>query len=142
MSAFVLDPALLENNILLGRTPLSDVLLADNAAIPWFVLVPHTTVVELCDLDAASHLGLFEEVNLVARAMRDEWAVDKLNIAAIGNIVRQLHIHVVGRRSDDDCWPAVVWGRPALQRYTEPRISELRHWLSTTLGSRFTPGAL
>lgn len=139
MDDFVLDPVLLESNILLGHTAFSHVLLADNAAVPWFVLVPHTTVVELCDLDAASHVGLFEEVNLIARAVRTEWTVDKLNIAAIGNIVRQLHVHVVGRRTDDYCWPAVVWGQPAPQRHTAPQVDELRDWVTRTLGQRFTP---
>jgi diadenosine tetraphosphate (Ap4A) HIT family hydrolase len=139
VSAFALDPALLQHGFLLGRTPLCHVLLADNAAVPWFILVPETTAVELCDLDAATHTELFQEVHLLGRALRSTFDVDKLNVAAIGNVVRQLHVHVVGRRREDYCWPDVVWGRPPPERYSTARVAALGLWVASALPGRFTP---
>lgn len=139
MTTFAIDPTLLQNGFLLGRTPLCHVLLADNAALPWFMLVPETTAVELCDLDPGTHVALFEEAHLLGRALRGTFAVDKLNVAAIGNVVRQLHVHVVGRRRDDYCWPDVVWGKPPPERYSAARVAALGSWVATALPGRFTP---
>jgi diadenosine tetraphosphate (Ap4A) HIT family hydrolase len=92
---------------------LSDVRLMDNAHYPWLVLVPRIPdAVEWIDLDERDRHRLLDEAARCAVALRS-CGVDKLNIGAIGNIVAQLHVHVVARRRDDAAWPAPVWGGPA-----------------------------
>ena len=66
---------------------------------------------------------LWEEVNSVAEFVRANFKIDKLNIGAIGNVVSQLHVHVVGRRKDDYCWPGVVWGSSTEKRYTDDEVA-------------------
>jgi diadenosine tetraphosphate (Ap4A) HIT family hydrolase len=139
MDGFVLDAAFAPANIVLGRTRLCHVLVADNAAVPWFVLVPETAAEELCDLDAATHAILMDEVHHLGRALRARFVVDKLNVAAIGNVVRQLHVHVVGRRREDYCWPGVVWGQPAPARLGTTVLAAYRAWLTDVFHDRFTP---
>ena len=138
MDGFALDPAFAASNVRLGRTALNHVLAADNAAVPWFVLVPETQAIELCDLDPATHAALMDEVHRLGRAVRNELGVDKLNVAAIGNVVRQLHVHVVGRRRDDYCWPDVVWGRPAPAPLSGAEVAARRAFVARVLGERFT----
>lgn len=125
MQAFALDPKLLGPCLRLGRLPQSHLLLMDNAALPWFVLVPETAEVELCDLPPAVHERLFDEVRGVSLFIRRRFDIDKLNVAANGNVVRQLHVHVVGRRFDDYCWPDVVFGTPAPSRWQAPDVERL-----------------
>ena len=102
---FVLDERLQRDCFFLGRLELSQLLLLNNAAVPWFILVPEVAVTELCDLDEHQHGVLMDESRRVAEFVRQTFAVDKLNVAAIGNVVSQLHLHVIGRRKDDYCWP-------------------------------------
>ena len=113
MPEFIVHPRLLADCHQLGCLALCRVLLNRNATVPWFILVPDLgqEIVELHELDETSRQQLATELDLVARFTRARFDVAKLNIAAIGNIVQQLHVHVVGRRPDDPCWPGVVWGR-------------------------------
>lgn len=97
----------------------------NNALFPWFILVPETDVVELCDLDPASQQILLEEINRLSRFVKESFPIDKLNVAAIGNVVKQLHIHVIGRRTDDPCWPGVVWGAGQSKPYSEVEREEI-----------------
>lgn len=106
-------PRLLEDCHVLGQLELCRVLLHRNSSVPWFILVPDVAaeLTELHELDAATRQRLDAELDLVARFTKARFDVAKLNVAAIGNIVPQLHVHVIGRRPDDPCWPGVVWGR-------------------------------
>ena len=131
--SFTLDPHLERECFTLGRLPLCHVLLMDNAAIPWLILVPETDVYELCDLDPAMHQRLFQEVHLLSRFARRHFPTDKLNVAAIGNIVRQMHLHVISRRRDDYCWPGPVWGTTAPSRYDGAQVETLRLALASEL---------
>lgn len=108
---FELDPHLGRETTRLGRLDGAHVLLMHEAAVPWFLLVPETDVVELCDLDPHAHARLLAAAHMLGRFVREHFAADKLNVAAIGNIVRQLHVHVIGRRRDDPWWPGTVWGQ-------------------------------
>lgn len=112
MPEFIVHPRLLADCHQLGCLELCRVLLNRNATVPWFILVPEVgqEIVELHELDETSRHQLAIELDLVARFTRARFDVAKLNIAAIGNIVQQLHVHVVGRHPDDPCWPGVVWG--------------------------------
>ncbi len=85
-------------------------LLHKNASIPWVIIVPVTDVVEVFDLPLLHQQDLSELIKKISVYLQQEFAVTKMNIAAIGNIVSQLHIHVIGRKIDDACWPDVVWG--------------------------------
>jgi diadenosine tetraphosphate (Ap4A) HIT family hydrolase len=123
---FELDSRLQQDCFRLGRLDLCHLLLLDNAAVPWFILVPETSVSEICDLASAQQLTLLQEMNVVANFVRQTFVIDKLNVAAIGNIVRQLHVHVVGRRATDYCWPGVVWGTVPPERYTEEQLAQIR----------------
>jgi diadenosine tetraphosphate (Ap4A) HIT family hydrolase len=109
---FAVHPRLLADCHQLGRLALCRVLLNRNATLPWFILVPEVgqEIVELHELGGVRRQQLATELDLVATFTKARFDVAKLNIAAIGNIVQQLHVHVVGRRPDDPCWPGVVWG--------------------------------
>jgi diadenosine tetraphosphate (Ap4A) HIT family hydrolase len=89
---------------------LSRLLAMNDANYPWLILVPRRAgVSEIIDL-GSEQSALMDEIALVSRALKDETRCDKLNVAAIGNVVPQLHVHVVARRKDDAAWPKPVWG--------------------------------
>ena len=108
---FELDPRLAADTHHLARWPLSDVLLMDDARYPWLIVVPRVAGArDLIDLDEAARMQLGQEADAAAMALRDVFAPDKLNVASLGNVVEQLHLHVIARFRDDDAWPAPVWG--------------------------------
>ena len=105
-----LHPQLAADTVPVCDLALSRLLAMNDANFPWLVLVPRRAgVSEIIDLGAEQSL-LMDEISLVSRALKDETCCDKLNVAAIGNVVPQLHIHVVARRKDDAAWPKPVWG--------------------------------
>lgn len=110
-SGFVLDPAIAATTYLLGDWPLSRVFLVDDARFPWLMLVPRRVgASEIIDLSPADRQQLFDETMRAAEALRAVAGPDKLNIGALGNIVRQLHLHIIGRFVSDPAWPGPVWG--------------------------------
>lgn len=124
MQGFTLHPQLVEDCHELGRLGASRVLLHRNASLPWFILVPEVAVevTEWHELEAGQRRELDEAICRVARLLRRQPQVRKVNIAAIGNLVPQLHVHVVGRWPGDPCWPGVVWGRlPAGPEWLPPQ---------------------
>lgn len=138
MNEFALDARLRADCHVLGRLPLCEVLLLNRAEVPWFILVPRTTPIDLCDLTAAEQGQLLGEVSQLSRVIRQHFAATKLNVAAIGNRVAQLHVHVIGRRTDDPWWPGVVWGQPSSKTYADARVAAIRTLLSAELGAAFT----
>lgn len=122
---FTLDEQLQKDCFVLGRMEFSRVLLMNNASVPWFVLVPNTQETEIFDLPSPERAMLWDEVDRMAEYLRRDPAIDKLNVAAIGNVVSQLHVHIVGRRQDDYCWPDVVWGRPSEEKYADEAVAEI-----------------
>jgi len=130
VTEFVLDERLQKDCFDLGGFELCRVLLMNNAAVPWFILVPETDMAEICDLPVAQQAELWAEVRDIAEFVRNHYQIDKLNIAAIGNVVSQLHIHVVGRSTDDYCWPDVVWGKAAPASLGADRVTDVKQDLA------------
>lgn len=129
MNSFTLDPRLANDCIVLGEMRLSLLLLLKNALAPWFILVPRRDQTEIFELAREDQLTLLEEINLLSGFVKQRAGVEKLNVAAIGNVVKQLHVHVIGRNSEDFCWPNVVWGRPEKTHYTKEEIMEIKESL-------------
>jgi diadenosine tetraphosphate (Ap4A) HIT family hydrolase len=132
---FVLDPRLAADSLMLAEGPLSQLRLMDDARFAWLVLVPRVHgATEWIDLDGAGQRLLLAEVNRAGRLLRATGPCAKLNIGALGNIVRQLHVHVVARTEDDAAWPGPVWGSGPMQRLArgerESRLEALRRALA------------
>ncbi len=138
MKTFELDSRLDNDCITLGEINSSLLLLMDNALLPWFIIVPKTTETEIIDLVTYDQHQLLDALNRLGLFVKNNFEVSKLNIATIGNVVKQLHIHIVGRAASDYCWPNVVWGTTEKQAYTELRINEIKNLLTTQLGSVFS----
>jgi diadenosine tetraphosphate (Ap4A) HIT family hydrolase len=133
-SSWSLHPQLEADTVPVGGLALSRVLLANDANYPWLILVPRIPgVTELIDLDPNEQVQLLGEIDAAARALKDVTACEKLNIAALGNMVAQLHVHVIARRHSDAAWPKPVWGvAPAKAYDAEARnvlVTKLRHEL-------------
>ncbi|KRE87469.1 diadenosine tetraphosphate hydrolase [Rhodanobacter sp. Soil772] len=110
-AGFALDPRLAADTRPVASLPLCDVLLMNDARYPWLILVPRRAgLVEIADLRDDEQAALWQEVNRAAAALRAVAPCDKLNLGALGNIVRQLHVHVVARVEGDPAWPGPVWG--------------------------------
>jgi diadenosine tetraphosphate (Ap4A) HIT family hydrolase len=110
-AAWTLDPQLERDTVAVGDLPLSRVLLMNDANFPWLIGVPRRAgAVEIFDLDESERARLMSELALLASLLKDLTACHKINIAAIGNVVSQLHVHVIARRRDDPAWPRPVWG--------------------------------
>lgn len=127
--AFTLHPQLERDTINIGDLPLCRVLVIQDANYPWLLLVPRRSdAVEILDLDEVEQAQLMTETTRVARALREVTQCDKLNIAALGNAVPQLHVHIIARRKTDAAWPRPVWGAvPPLNHDPE----ELKLFIST-----------
>ncbi|PLX94078.1 MAG: HIT family protein [Desulfuromonas sp.] len=138
-SNFTLNQQLAEDCIVLGSLGSSLLLLLNNSLVPWFILVPQTEACEIHDMPDNERLQLFDEMMELARFVDNEFKPDKVNTGAIGNIVRQLHVHVIARYEDDFCWPQVVWGRPEKKLYSTKEIDRIMTRLSTRLKQRFVP---
>ncbi len=133
---FALDPQLARESVFVADRALCRVLLMDDARFPWLVLVPRRAgLVELFDLDATERALLFDELEQVAHALRSVAPCTKLNVGALGNVVRQLHLHVVARDVGDAAWPGPVWGHGLRQPYGESaratRVSAIAARLGT-----------
>ena len=113
-----LHPQLAQDTVPVGDLALSRVLLANDANFSWAILVPRRPgLVELIDLEENSQIQLLGEIAAAARALKSITECEKLNIAALGNQVPQLHIHVIARRHSDAAWPKPVWGAAAPAAY-------------------------
>lgn len=118
MTEFRADPAFDAGSVFAADWPLCQVRLQDDARFAWLILLPRVEgAVELDDLNRDQRAALMEEVVRAGELVRGLGRaagrpVDKLNTAALGNVTRQLHVHVVGRRRDDGLWPDPIWGRP------------------------------
>ena len=106
-----LHPQLARDTIAIGDLALSRLLVVNDANWPWLLLVPRRAgASEIIDLDEVERAQLMTEIARVARALKEVTACDKLNVAALGNVVPQLHVHVIARRSGDAGWPKPIWG--------------------------------
>jgi diadenosine tetraphosphate (Ap4A) HIT family hydrolase len=125
-AAFALDGRLAADTRHVASLPLCEVLLMNDARFPWLILVPRRPgLVEIADLPEADQAALWREVNRASAALRAQAPCDKLNLGALGNIVRQLHVHVVARREGDAAWPGPVWGSGPAQPYAASAVEDL-----------------
>jgi len=115
---FILNPILAKDCIQITNLCLSKMLLMNDRRYPWLILVPRrTAITEIHHLPIKDQQILFNEITQVAKFLEEEFRSTKINIGAIGNIVPQLHIHLVGRKSDDAAWPNPVWGHSSPINY-------------------------
>lgn len=137
MADWTLHPQLLRDTANLGDLTLSRVLLMNDANYPWLILVPRKAdITEVLDLDEAEQTQLMHEVTVAARALRDVTMCHKLNIAALGNAVPQLHVHVIARFRHDAAWPKPVWGVAPAQGYERDVLEKFMHALGQAIGTR------
>lgn len=121
---FVVDAAFEAGSVAVAEWELSHVRLQDDVRFPWLILIPRVEkAVELEDLRAEERAALMEETVRAGALVRRLGEVEKLNVAAIGNVTAQLHVHVVGRRRDDGLWPDPVWGRGPARPYAPAALA-------------------
>lgn len=139
--AFVLDPQLAADTVLLGSFPLCLVLLSRDANYPWCILVPKRRGLrEIYHMSVEDRNQLMKESSHLAEVMADLFVPDKMNVAALGNMVPQLHLHHVARTKDDAAWPKPVWGVVEAKAYTEDALQGRVSRLCSALASEmFTP---
>jgi len=137
MNEFILDQRLADDCHELGMLELCKVLLMNNASVSWLILVPQCSATELTELNEADQAVLLAEINKIAGFLESIPAVEKLNIAALGNVVSQLHVHVIGRNSEDACWPDPVWGRLTEAPYDSADVRVMAIALAEQLGPDF-----
>ena len=131
---FTLDEQLKADTHYLFSRSSFHILLHKNASIPWIILVPETDVVEIYDLSDTLQSTFFKTTKIIGSYFEGKFNIEKMNIAAIGNIVKQLHIHVIGRKDSDACWPEVVWGcKYPFAGYTQSQIDKITHDLSSLI---------
>ena len=128
---FTLHERLAADTFVVGDFPLCRLLLMNDAQYPWFILVPRRAGArEAYLLDEPDQQQLWRESAQLSRALMDAFRGDKLNVAALGNLVPQLHLHHVVRHAHDATWPAPVWGRHSARPYADAeraaRIQALR----------------
>ncbi|WP_298608797.1 HIT domain-containing protein [uncultured Thiothrix sp.] len=132
---FELHPQLAADTLLVGNLPLCRVLLMNESRYPWLILVPQRNEIsEIYQLSATERTQLWSESDLVSRQLMQLFKADKLNIAALGNVVPQLHLHHIARFKTDATWPAPVWGKFKAEAYppeaAESLLQQLRQVLS------------
>lgn len=142
--AFTLSAQLQKDCFVVGNLKLCQILLLNDANFIWLVLVPRRQDVrEIFELSNADQHQLLEESSFLGKLIKENFPCDKLNIAALGNIVPQLHVHHIARRKDDPCWPGVVWGYGQGRAYHDQEKTALLHQLQKALRADpdFNPAA-
>lgn len=133
-----LHPRLAQDCVILGKFALSRLLLMKDANYPWFILVPDRDgITEIHQLTDADQQQLWRESAQLSRALEQVFNPDKLNIAALGNVVPQLHVHHVVRYQTDPGWPAPVWGAVQAVAYEDGKVDEIIQKLRSVLESGF-----
>ncbi|MBT42352.1 MAG: HIT family protein [Idiomarina sp.] len=127
MAEFELHPQLAKDSLHLADWPLSQVRVINDASFPWFLLVPRIpNIIEVIDLSENDQQQLWRESAFLSHWLKAEYRPDKLNLAAIGNKVPQLHLHHIARYTDDPAWPDPVWGRLPPQPLAEQEVVRLQ----------------
>ena len=123
---FTLDSKLNADTFLIADLKISRLLLMNDSNYPWLILVPRKAdLVELTDLNFEEQVEVLREINLVAKILQENFGAEKLNIGALGNVVKQLHIHVIARFKNDAAFPKPVWGAMAAKPYLENEAEEI-----------------
>ena len=137
-AVFALDQRLQQDTLVMGDFPLCRLLLSNDSNYPWFILVPRINAIsEVFQLDVADQQRLWQETTALAQSLNGGFCADKMNIGALGNVVSQLHVHVIVRKRDDAAWPAPVWGKHPAQPYTDAQVAAIRGRLRELLPADF-----
>ena len=124
---FELHSQLANDCFVITDFPLSRVLLCNDSAFPWFILVPKVEGIEdVYQLDWQQQQQLLNESSLLSEVLMQEFDGDKMNVAALGNVVPQLHLHHIVRYKTDVCWPKPIWGQQPLTPYTDSELTALK----------------
>ena len=124
---FTLHPQLVNDCYELADLPLCKLLLCNDSAYPWFILVPKVNdITDIYQLDWQQQQQLLNESSLLSELVMQAFAGDKMNVAALGNVVEQLHVHHVVRYKKDVSWPKPIWGQQALTPYTETELAAIK----------------
>ncbi|MEB0105253.1 HIT domain-containing protein [Pseudomonas sp. MH9.3] len=135
---FALDQRLQQDTLTLGDFPLCRLLLSNDSNYPWFILVPRIDgISEVFQLNVADQQVLWQETTTLAHSLNEGLGADKMNIGALGNVVSQLHVHVIVRKRDDAAWPAPVWGKHPARPYTPEQVTAIRAQLRGLLPADF-----
>jgi diadenosine tetraphosphate (Ap4A) HIT family hydrolase len=126
MQKFILDDRLKADTYPLLETDSYSVVLHKNAEVLWLIVVPHTVLTEFYQLDPDIQKSLCQQVNRLSEFIQTHFEIDKINVASIGNVVSQMHIHVIGRRKDDAYWPDVVWGNAFEKNHLPAEVESIR----------------
>lgn len=127
MTHFVLHPRLEAESFFMRDLALSQLRLNNVKTVPWLILVPRRPdVKDIHQLSTADRALLIEEIAQASNALTELYAPDKINVAALGNIVPQLHVHVIARFATDAAWPGPVWGRVAAEPYALAALEEIK----------------
>ena len=133
--AFKLDARLAADCAFVANLGVCQLLMMNNKSVPWFILVPRINgATELTELPMAKQQQVLQEMNEVAAMVTKQYSPHKLNIGALGNLVSQLHIHVIGRFTQDPAWPGPVWGQLAPNAYTQPQLARQLEEVRKVLG--------
>ena len=126
--AFSIHPRLVAGGVDLGGIGGCRLLLKNNALFPWFILVPEVEegIEDLHQLSPARYAEVMAAVRSVSEFVSAQFKPEKLNVACIGNVVRQMHIHIVGRSTGDPAWPGTVWAFDGKQNYTDEEIARIK----------------
>lgn len=135
---FALDQRLQQDTLVIGDFPLCRLLLSNDSNYPWFILVPRIDrISEVFQLDVADQQKLWQETTALAQCLNEGLAADKMNIGALGNVVSQLHVHVIVRKRDDAAWPAPIWGKHPARPYTAEQVAGIHARLRELLPADF-----
>ena len=127
---FTLHPQLALDCFELAEFPLSKLLLCNDSSYPWFILVPKVSdITDIYQLDWQQQQQLLNESSLLSELLMQVFLGDKMNVAALGNVVEQLHVHHVVRYKSDACWPKPIWGQQALIPYKDEELTVLKEKL-------------
>lgn len=129
MTMLDIHPQLLDDCHYLGRMPATELLLHRNASLPWFILVPDTELPDFLDLPGEHREAVLEDCAQVSRFLKQVLGLPKVNFAGLGNMVPQMHLHVIGRAPVDPCWPQPVWGN--LEGSETYDLAQLQEWQQT-----------
>ena len=135
---FEVAPQLLQDSVILGDFPLSRLLLCKDSNYPWFILVPRREGVrEIFQLSEDDQRKLIWESSYLSRQLDHGFNADKMNVAALGNQVPQLHLHHIVRYKNDAAWPGPIWGKVPLVPYTASELENMRDRINMLLTKQF-----
>ena len=131
---FKLNEKLAQDSYIVADLKISQLLLAKNANYPWFILVvKKENLSELIDLTLEQQIEVLKEINFISKFLKDELKVDKINVAALGNIVKQLHIHIIGRFKNDAAFPKPIWCEDKFKEYQKQELEQLTTKIRTKI---------